>query len=446
MSDALTQAALIYHSKPFPGKICTGLTKPVNGRAELSLTYTPGVGAPCNVIHGQKSLVWDYTNRGNTVAIISDGSAVLGLGDIGPEAGLPVMEGKSVLFKKFADIDSYPLCLSFDPELTEEERIQTFITSVAALEPSLGGINLEDIKAPRCFQIQRELDEKMSIPVFHDDQDGTAIIIVAGVLNALELAGKKLSEVQILINGAGAAGIACAHFMMNFGVPIEHIFICDSKGLLTIDRNDLNAAKLEFAKNMKSCNLSQVLQSKDVFIGVSKGNVLSKDMAASMKKKAIVFAVANPVPEIMPELAHEAGIFIIGTGRSDYSNQMNNSLGFPGLFRAALDTRSKTINLAMKIVATKALADLAKEPIPEVYRKVLRSAYPEEAALGIFDSEHPLNTNYVLPKQFDLRVVPRVAREVARAAMQSGVANHTITDLEAYEKSVFERVKPYWNL
>lgn len=444
--DSLIEAALIYHSKPSPGKIFTGLKKPVNGRQELSLTYTPGVGAPCMAISKNEDLVWGYTNRGNTVAIISDGSAVLGLGDIGPEAGLPVMEGKAVLFKKFADIDSFPLCLNFDKNLSEEERIQAFIKSAASLEPSLGGINLEDIKAPRCFQIQNDLDAKLAIPVFHDDQDGTAIIIVAAILNALELAGKSLKTAQILINGAGAAGIACAHFLSNFGAPLENIFMCDSKGLLTKNRNDLNATKLEFAKNLPNQDLAEIVKNKDVFIGVSRAAVLSKEMVESMAAKAIVFAVANPVPEIMPEIAHEAGVFVIGTGRSDYPNQINNSLGFPGLFRAALDTRSKTINLPMKIAASKAIAELSKEPIPEIYKGILKKAYPEEATLGIFDSDMPLNVNYVLPKQFDLRVVPRVARAVAHAAMESGAAMKKIEDLNAYEEEVFNRVRIHWDI
>lgn len=444
--DSLIADALNYHAKPRPGKISTGLTKAVDSRRDLSLTYTPGVGAPCVEITQNKDLVWEYTNRGNTVAIVSDGSAVLGLGDIGPEAGLPVMEGKAVLFKKFADIDSFPLCLGFDPELSEEDRIQIFIKSVASLEPSLGGINLEDIKAPRCFQVQKSLDEQMAIPVFHDDQDGTAIIIVAGTLNALELAGKSLETAQIIINGAGAAGIACAHFFMNFGVPVENLFLCDSKGLLTKNREDLNATKLPFAKDLPKQDLGEIIKNKDVFIGVSRKDVLSKEMVMSMATKPIVFAVANPVPEIMPEVAHEAGVFVIGTGRSDYPNQVNNSLGFPGLFRGALDTRSSTINLPMKIAATKALAALTKESIPDVYKQILKKAYPQEAALGIFDLDSPLSVHYVLPKQFDLRVVPRVAREVARAAIESGVAQKKIDDFEAYEQEVFNRVLPYWKV
>lgn len=441
--DAFKKEVLDYHSFPFPGKIGTSLTKPVLTQHDLSLTYTPGVGFPCLEINQQPEDVYKYTNKGNTVAVISDGTAVLGLGNIGPEAGLPVMEGKVILFKKFADIDAYPLCMRFDQNQDDNTYVEKFKQAVECLEPSLGGINLEDIKAPRCFALQTELDEKMAIPVFHDDQDGTGIIIIAGIINALKLNGKKIDEIQILINGAGAAGISCARLLLEFGVTKKQIFMCDSKGLIT-KNSDVNDHKKEFAQDVESNNLAGAIKGKDVFIGVSVRNVLSKDMVRSMNKDAIVFAVANPVPEIMPEDAIEAGAFVVGSGRSDYDNQVNNSLGFPGLFRAALDTRSPTINQAMKIAASKAIASMTSEPFPEEIKKILVSAYPKDAERGLFDKEMPLDRTYVIPKQFDLRVVPRVARYVAEAAMKTGIAKIQIPDLDAYEKAVFERIKKNW--
>lgn len=443
MQDDFFAEALNYHSLPQPGKIGISLTKPVSTQKDLSLTYTPGVGFPCMEINKNKDNVWKYTNRGNTVAIITDGTAVLGLGDIGPGAGLPVMEGKAVLFKKFADIDAYPLCMQFDKNLSEDEYTEKFKQAVECLEPCLGGINLEDVGAPCCFKLQSDLDKKMGIPVFHDDQDGTGIIITAGIMNALELGGKKVEEIQILINGAGAAGIACAKLLLEFGVRKSQIFLCDSGGLITLGRKT-NQYKQEFAQDVSDTDLAGAIKGKDVFIGVSVGGVLSQDMVRSMNANPIVFAVANPIPEIMPADAIKAGAFVAGSGRSDFENQVNNSLGFPGIFRAALDTRSYTINQSMKIAASKALASLTKEPVSGNIKEILIEAYPEDAKKGLFDKACPLGRNYVIPKQFDLRVVPRVAKYVAEAAMKTGVAKVRIENLDAYEKTVFDRIKKNW--
>lgn len=443
MSEEFVQAVLNYHSQPRPGKIGISLTKSVLNQHDLSLTYTPGVAIPCQEISKNPADIWKYTNRSNTVAIISDGTAVLGLGDIGPAAGLPVMEGKAVLFKKFADIDSFPLCMQFDEQPDHPAYLKKFKLAVAPLEPSLGGINLEDIKAPNCFELQKDLDQKMDIPVFHDDQDGTGIIIIAGIMNALELKNQKIEQTEILINGAGAAGVACARLLLEFGFKKEQISLCDSRGLVTVGR-EANEYKREFAQNVPDTNLAGAIRGKDVFIGVSVKNILSKDMIRSMNKDPIVFAVANPIPEIMPEDARAAGAFVVGSGRSDYPNQVNNSLGFPGIFRAALDTRARTINQQMKIAASKAIASLTKEPVSGQIKDILVAAYTAEAQAGLFDQQNPLNRNYVIPKQFDLRVVPRVARYVAQAAMQTKVARIEIPDLEAYEKEVYERVKRNW--
>lgn len=443
MQNDFLAEVLNYHSLPFPGKIGTSLTKPVATQKDLSLTYTPGVGYPCMEINKDKDNVWKYTNKGNTVAVISDGTAVLGLGDIGPEAGLPVMEGKVVLFKKFADIDAYPLCMQFDKNPDVNLYVERFKQAVECLEPCLGGINLEDIKAPYCFKLQSDLDEKMGIPVFHDDQDGTGIIIIAGIMNALKLNGKRMNEIQILINGAGAAGISCARLLLEFGVHKDQIFLCDSQGLVTTAR-DVNRYKQEFARSAENTNLAGAIKGKDVFIGVSVRNILSEDMVRSMNTHPIVFAVANPIPEIMPEDALKAGAFVAGSGRSDCDNQVNNSLGFPGIFRAALDTRSRTINRAMKIAASKAIASLVSEPFPDDIKNILVNAYPNDAKRGLFEKRDPLSITYVIPKQFDLRVVPRVARYVAKAAIETGVAKIRIDDLDAYEKTVFDRVKKNW--
>lgn len=441
-SDYFTRS-LEYHSRFPAGKIGISLTKPCKNKDDLSLAYTPGVGKPCLDIQENPDRAWDYTNKGNTVAVISDGTAVLGLGNIGPLAGLPVMEGKSVLFKKFADIDAYPLCMKFKNDVESPEYIDEFCNAVLTLEPSLGGINLEDIKGPQCFEILEKLTQMCEIPVFHDDQDGTGIIIMAGVLNALKIVDKKLTDIKIVINGAGAAGIACGRLLVSLGVSKNQIFMCDSKGLITTADTG-NKYKTEFAQDHSPALLGEVIVGADLFIGVSFREVLKPEMVRTMNSDAIIFAVANPIPEIMPELAFEAGARIVGTGRSDYANQVNNSLGFPGLFRATLDTKSSTINQMMKMAATQAIASLVFEPATGDVLKILEEAYPEEAKTGIFSRPDALSENYVIPKQFDLRVVPRVARAVAEAAMQTGVAKKMIDDLDRYEQEVMERVKKMW--
>ena len=432
--------SLNYHSSFPAGKIGTALTKPVDNQDDLSLTYTPGVGSVCMAISEQNDEVWKYTNRANTVAIVTDGTAVLGLGNIGPEAALPVMEGKSVLFKKFADIDSYPLCMKFEGD----DYIDDFRKAVKCLEPCLAGVNIEDVKAPECFELQEDLERDMGIPVFHDDQDGTGIIIIAGIINALKLKKKEISDTKILINGAGAAGIACARLLLHFGFDKAQIYLCDSKGLVTTSR-EVNKYKAEFAQGLAEVDLAEAIKGKDIFIGVSVRNVLNKDMVKSMNPNPIIFAVANPIPEIMPEDAIEAGAFVVGTGRSDYPNQVNNSVGFPGIFRAALDTRSTVINQAMKIAASKALASLVGEPVNDGFvKEILVQGYPFDAEKGFFDSDNPICEEYVIPKQLDLRVVPRVARMVAQAAMETDVATFRIDDLDVYEKFVFDRIKHHW--
>ena len=440
--DDFFTASLPYHSQSPAGKIRITPSKPLNNKRDLSLAYTPGVGAVCKEIAAHPEDVWKYTNRGNTVAVISDGTAVLGLGNIGPEAGIPVMEGKSVLFKKFADIDAYPLCLSFKHITDPRERMEAFVTAVRVLEPNLGGINLEDIKAPECFELQQRLDELMDIAVFHDDQFGTAIVMCAGLTNSLKVVGKKFSEVKIVMNGAGAAGIACAKLLLSFGVKKEQIFVCDTKGLIVESRTDLNEQKKDFAQKGALLPLSDVIEGADVFIGVSAAGCLKPEMVRKMNKDAIIFAMANPVPEIMPDEALKAGARIVATGRSDFSNQVNNVLGYPGLFRGVLDCRASTVNLEMKMAAVQAIASLVDHPVEGFIKGLLENAYPEEKDL--FGEKYGLSDRYVLPKIFDLRVVPRVARMVAEAAMKTGVARVKIPDLEAYEKSVMERVEKGW--
>ncbi len=450
MSRDIFEESLQYHAANPPGKIKIMPSKPVKNRYDLSLAYTPGVGGVSKEIARDKEAVWKYTNRGNTVAIISDGTAVLGLGNIGPEAGLPGMEGKAVLFKKFADIDAYPLCLSFDHLTDQHERMDSFVNAVRVLEPNFGGINLEDIKAPGCFELQQKLSELMDIAVFHDDQYGTAIVMTAGLINALKVVGKSFENLKIVINGAGSAGIACARLLLNFGVKKEQIFMCDSKGLVVEGRSDLNEHKMEFAVPRRSeaeatiLSLDDVIEGADVFIGVSVAGALKADSVRKMAKDSIVFAMANPIPEIMPIEALSAGARIAATGRSDFPNQINNVLGYPGIFRGVLDTRAKTINLEMRVAAVNAISSIVNEPMDGIVKKLLEKAYPEESMEGLFSNKSGLSENYILPKIFDLRVVPRVARFVADAAIKSGVARVKIDDLESYEKSVFERIVENW--
>ena len=411
MSDITKEKALEYH---IGGKIGIELTKPCTTQYELSLAYTPGVAIPCQEIAKDEDLAFEYTNRANLVAVVSDGSAVLGLGDIGPLAGKPVMEGKSVLFKKFADVDA------FDIEL-DVHTVEEIVTTCKAIAPTFGGINLEDIKAPKCFEIERILKEELDIPVFHDDQHGTAIITTAGLMNVLELTGKKVDEIKIVINGAGAAGISCAKMYKALGAA--HIIMCDSKGVISTSREDLNPYKAEFAVNTPMRTLDEVIEGADMFLGLSKAGALSKEMVAKMAPEPIIFALADPVPEILPEeVAKVRDDVIMGTGRSDYPNQINNVLGFPFIFRGALDVRAKKITEGMKMAAAQALAALAKEPVPYY----VKAAYNKEDIS--FGKEH------IIPLPFNKEALIWVASAVAKAAVEEGVARVAHYDHEAYKE------------
>ena len=437
----MKEKALKYHSNPTPGKVGVVPTKPCRTQEDLALAYTPGVASACLEIKENPAAVWDYTAKGNMVAVVSDGTAVLGLGNIGPEAGIPVMEGKAVLFKRFADIDSIPLCLG--KVFNEKGRTDAakLIETVERLEPSFGGINLEDIGAPACFEVETTLKKRMNIPVFHDDQHGTAIISMAAIINALKIVGKKIDECRFVVNGAGAAGISCSEFYITAGAKRENFIMCDSKGVIHKGRTDLNAEKLRFAQDTPLRTLADAMKNADIFLGFSAPNCVTADMVKSMNDGAIIFAMANPVPEIMPDIAKAAGAKVVGTGRSDFANQINNVLGFPGIFRGALDVKATDINEAMKLAASQALADLASEKISDEVKAELAIAYAADAANGLFDGENPMSENYVIPKPFDSRVVPRVARYVAEAAMKTGVATIEIKDLDAYEKAVADRIK-----
>ena len=400
------------------GKIEIKSKIPIKDEKALSLAYTPGVAEPCKEIAKNPKDVYTYTSKGNMVAVVTDGTAVLGLGDIGPEAALPVMEGKAILFKEFANVDAFPICLNTN----DQEKI---IEHVKAIAPGFGGINLEDISAPRCFEIERILKAELDIPVFHDDQHGTAIISLAGLLNALELVDKKVQNVKVVFNGSGAAGLACAKFYKEAGV--KNLTLCDSKGVIHSGRKDLNVYKQEFSIDTEARTLADAMQDADVFCGVSKGNCVTKDMVKSMTEKPIIFAMANPIPEIMPKEAHAARKDIImATGRSDFPNQVNNVLGFPFIFRGALDVRATDINEEMKLAASKALAALAKEPVPKSVEKAYGNKHFE------------FGPDYIIPKPFDKRVL-QVAAAVARAAIKSGVARKKI-DIEEYKKQL-ERFK-----
>jgi len=407
--------ALDYHADGRPGKIAIRPTKPLQTQRDLSLAYTPGVAEPCLEIAQDVGKVYDYTAKGNLVAVVSNGTAVLGLGNIGPEASKPVMEGKGVLFKRFADIDV------FDLEVAENDP-DRFVDVVAALEPTFGGINLEDIKAPECFDIEERLRERMRIPVFHDDQHGTAIIAGAAFVNALELAGKKVDEVACVFSGAGAAALACAQLFLTLGVKREHLILCDTQGVVYTGRaTGMNPYKARFAIETDRRTLGEAMVGADVFVGVSAKGVVTPEMVASMAPKPIVMAMANPDPEISyPEAKAVRADVIMCTGRSDYPNQVNNVLGFPFIFRGALDVRATCVNEAMKIAAVQAIAQLAREEVPEEVRR----AY-DGAALSF-------GPEYVIPKPFDYRALLRVAPAVARAAMDSGVARRPITDWKAY--------------
>ena len=412
--DLRKEQALEYHSKGRPGKIEVIPTKEAKTQRDLSLAYSPGVAEPCKEIAADIENVYKYTAKGNLVGVISNGTAVLGLGDIGPEAGKPVMEGKGVLFKIFADIDV------FDIEINEKDP-EKFVQIVKALEPTFGGINLEDIKAPECFYIEKKLKEQMKIPVMHDDQHGTAIISAAALLNACEIQKKKLDKAKFVVNGAGAAAIACINLYEALGARRENFLVFDSKGLIHESRTDLDELKKGFISKGKNLSLEESLKEADIFIGLSKGNVLTADMIKSMAKNPIVFAMANPDPEISWEDATGARKDIImATGRSDYPNQVNNVLGFPFIFRGALDVRATQINEAMKLAAVKALAELAKTPVPDI----VNVAYNERNI--------SFGPDYIIPKPLDPRLLSTIAPAVAKAAMESGVAKFNITNWDQY--------------
>ncbi|MCF7792204.1 MAG: NAD-dependent malic enzyme [Victivallales bacterium] len=433
---------LRYHSEPVPGKISLNTTKSCETQSELSKAYSPGVADPCLEIKKDKLNSWKYTSKGNFVAVVSDGTAVLGLGNIGPDAAVPVMEGKAVLFKKFADIDGFPICLQDVFDSNGNTDCEKFIEVTKKLGPVFGGINLEDIAAPACFTVEKTLKEKMDIPVFHDDQHGTAIISIAAIKNALKLVDKKIEDCKFVINGAGAAGISCAELYLKAGAKIENFILCDIDGVIDKERKGLNPERQKFADavNTNAKTLYDALKGADILLGVSVGKCISKDMIKQMAKDPIVFAMANPVPEIYPDEAIEAGAKVAGTGRSDFPNQVNNVLGFPGIFRGALDTRATNINIEMFLGASKALEELSTEKVTGPVLELLANAYPEDYKNNIFSGENPLKPEYVIPKPFDPRVVPRVAKYVAEAAMKSGVAQTAIDDLDEYEKSVYDRI------
>lgn len=421
-NSKLKRDALLYHAKPTPGKIQVVPTKKHATQRDLSLAYSPGVAAPCLEIAKNKKDVYKYTSKGNLVAVISNGTAVLGLGNIGPEASKPVMEGKGLLFKIFADIDV------FDIEVDATD-IDKFVEAVKAIAPTFGGINLEDIKAPEAFEIERRLKEELDIPVMHDDQHGTAIISAAALKNACEIAKKDISKVQIVVSGAGAAAVSCTRLYIKLGAKPENIVMLDSKGVIRKDRENLTPEKVEFATSKDLHTLEEAMKNSDVFIGLSQGNILTSKMVASMAKNPIVFAMANPDPEISYNLAVKTRKDIImATGRSDHPNQVNNVLGFPFIFRGALDVRATKINEEMKMAAVHALADLAKSPVPEqvniVYDQVNLS----------FGKE------YIIPKPFDPRLIYEIPPAVAKAAMDSGVATEPITDWDKYKDQLMERL------
>lgn len=402
---SLRDEALHMH-KTKQGKLSIESKVPVNNAKDLSLAYSPGVAEPCKEIYDRKSQVYDYTMKGNMVAVISDGSAVLGLGNIGPEAALPVMEGKAVLFKSFAGVDAFPICLA-------TQDIDEIVNTVKLMEPSFGGVNLEDIAAPNCFIIEERLKDETNIPIFHDDQHGTAIVTVAGLINALKLVDKKFTDIKVVLSGAGAAGIAIARLLDSFGV--RNMIMCDSRGAIYDGRpygmNEVKDMVAQFTNlDKEEGTLEDVLENADVFIGVSVAGALTEEMIKKMNNDSIIFAMANPEPEIMPDQAKKAGARVIGTGRSDFPNQVNNVLAFPGIFRGALDVRATRINEKMKVAAARAIAELI--------------------------TEEELTEDYVIPGPFDKRVAPTVARSVAKAAMESGVARIQVDPEEVYQKTL----------
>ena len=410
MSNDKKQQALDYHSKPTPGKIAIEVTKPCEDQNDLSLAYTPGVAEPVRAIAKDENTAYDYTSKGNLVGVITDGTAVLGLGNVGALAGKPVMEGKGVLFKKFANVDVFDI--EVNAASTEE-----FITTVENIAPTFGGINLEDIAAPNCFVIEKALQEKLNIPIFHDDQHGTAIIISAGLLNALHIQGKDIGNVKIVCIGAGAAGIASMNLLVALGAAKDNIFLIDRKGIVHDERDDLNEYKQAFAVKTADRTLADAMKNADVVIGVSGPDVIKQEMLASMAEKPVVFALSNPDPEIKPELALKVrDDLIMATGRSDYPNQVNNVLGFPFIFRGALDVRACAINQEMQIAAVYALRDLAREPVPQ---SVMDAYKVDSMSFG---------KDYIIPKPVDPRLMESVPPRIAKAAIDSGVAQKPYPD------------------
>ena len=425
MPKVTKEDALLYHSRGRHGKIEVIPTKPYGTQFDLSLAYTPGVAYPCLEIEKTPEDVYNYTAKGNLVAVISNGTAVLGLGDIGTMAGKPVMEGKGLLFKVFADVDV------FDIEVDEKDPVK-LIEFCRQIAPTFGGINLEDIKAPECFEVETELKKILDIPVFHDDQHGTAIISAAGLLNALEITGRKIEDIKMVVCGAGAAAISTSRLYVSLGVRKENIVMADSKGVINTKRKDLNKYKQEFITSRDLDTLQQDVKGADLFLGLSAACTMTKEMLASMAKNPIVFAMANPNPEISFEDAMATrDDMIFATGRSDYPNKINNVLGFPFIFRGALDVRASTINEEMKLAASKALAALAKEPVPE---SVLKAYNVEKLVFG---------KEYIIPKPVDPRLLSYVAPAVAKAAMDSGVAKYPISDWDAYKKSLDRRLSEH---
>ncbi len=424
MEKFTDKEALDYHSQGKPGKIEIIASKPMATQRDLALAYSPGVAAPVEAIAKDPSKVYDYTSKGNTVAVISNGSAILGLGNLGALASKPVMEGKAVLFKRFADIDS--IDIEVDSQNAEE-----IINCVAKIGNSFGGINLEDIASPDCFIIEQELKNKLKIPVFHDDQHGTAIITVAGILNALEIVKKSIKKVRMVVNGAGAAGLSCVSLLKAMGLPDDNVVMLDREGVIYKGRPKVDQFKSAHAVNTKLRTLEEAMKGADIFLGLSAKNVVTSAMVKSMAKDPIIFACANPDPEILPELIEQTrSDAIIATGRSDYPNQVNNVLGFPYIFRGALDCRAKTINEEMKIAAAKAIADLAKEDVPD-------------EVVAAYGGERPkFGKNYIIPSPFDPRLIRNVSAAVAEAAMKSGVAQKKIEDIAAYKDSLAARLDP----
>ncbi|HNX59043.1 MAG TPA: malic enzyme-like NAD(P)-binding protein [Spirochaetota bacterium] len=425
----LKQEALKYHEEPVPGKVAVVPTKPCQTQKDLALAYTPGVAQPVLEISANPEDAYRYTSKGNLVAVISNGTAILGLGDHGPLASKPVMEGKGVLFKRFADVDV------FDIEV-ESKDPKKIIEFVKMIEPTFGGINLEDIKAPECFEIEEELKKICKIPVFHDDQHGTAIISAAGLINACEISGKKLEDLVVVCNGAGAAGTACMNLFINCGVKRSNVFMCDTKGVVYKGRKEgMNKYKEAFAQDTTKRTLADALDGADVFVGVSVKDCVTPDMIKKMNKSPMIFAMANPDPEIRPEVAKAARPDVImATGRSDFPNQINNVLGFPFIFRGALDVRATQITEGMKMAAAKALAALAKEPVPDVVKR----AYEGQS--------FSFGPEYIVPKPFDPRVIEWETIAVAKAACEEGVAQKPIKDWDAYRAELRKRIEKFWTI